>query len=112
MTGFKKLFKVSITLVLLAIFIIPFQKHMVPNRFIDKLIASLVLSKIDEFNFSKFPEKIAKEKDIIIKIGQTIFNKIIPHKNFILIFIFYDNIIDLMFHLWYISRINKGLLKL
>ena len=52
----------------------PFQRQIVTSKLNDKLIASLVLSKIDEFNFSKFPEKIAKENDIIMKIGQTIFN--------------------------------------
>ena len=77
MTGFKIFVNFSITLVLLAIFIIPLHKQIVPKRLIDKFIASLVLSKIDEFNFSKFPEKIAKENDIIIKIGQTIFNILI-----------------------------------
>ena len=47
---------------------------MLPSKSKDNLIASLVLSKIELFKFSKFPEKIAKENDNIIKIGQTIFN--------------------------------------
>ena len=42
-----------------------------------------MLSKIEEFNLSKFPEKIANENDIIIKIGQTIFNILYHQNNFI-----------------------------
>ena len=81
------------------IFIIPLHKQIVPKRLIDKFIASLVLSKIDEFNFSKFPEKIAKENDIIIKIGQTIFNIFYHQNNFILKLTFYYNLIDQNFYL-------------
>ena len=53
---------------------------MVPSKFMVRFIALSVLSNIDVFNFSKFPEKIAKENDIIIKKGQTMFNKKITHK--------------------------------
>ena len=67
---------------------------MVPNKLIDRFIASVVLSNIDEFNFSILPEKIAKENDIIIKIGQTIFNILYHQNNFIRKLIFYYNIID------------------
>ena len=73
----------SITLVSLAICIIPFQRHIVPNKLIAKFIASDVLSNIDVFNCSKFPENIAKVNDIIIKIGQTIFNTLYHLNNFI-----------------------------
>jgi len=84
---------------------------MVPSKFMVRFIALSVLSNIDVFNFSKFPEKIAKENDIIIKKGQTMFNKKITHKILFYFFTFYYNLIDLKFHLWYISRVNKGLLK-
>ena len=72
--GFKSFVNFSVRVVLLAISMIPLHKHNVPSRLIDKFTASLVLSKIELFKFSKLPEKIAKENDIIIKIGQTIFN--------------------------------------
>ena len=77
MIGFSNFINLSITLVLLATCITPFHKQIVPNKLKVKLIASSVLLKIDEFKFSKFPEKIAYENDIIIKIGQTIFNILI-----------------------------------
>ena len=57
--GFKNPVNLSITEVLLATCIIPFQRQIVPSKLIESFIASLVLSKIEEFNFSKFPEKIA-----------------------------------------------------
>ena len=76
--GLKRLDNLFIKVVLFAICIIPLQRHKEPSKFIDKLIASFVPWKIALFNFSKLPEKIAKENDIIIKIGQTIFNILSP----------------------------------
>ena len=52
--------------VLLAIFIIPLHKHIVPRRVIHKLTAIFVLSNIELFKLLRFPNKIAKTIDIII----------------------------------------------
>ena len=40
----------------------------------EGFVASDVLEKIDSFNLSKFPDKIAYPNDIIIKIGHIIFS--------------------------------------
>ena len=50
-------------------------------------------------NKSKLAKKIAKENDIIIKIGQTIFNIFYHQNNFILKLTFYYNLIDQNFYL-------------
>lgn len=77
--GFKKPVSLFIIVVLLAICIIPFHKHIVPNKLIHNFTASSVLVNIDEFSSDNFPEKIANINDIIINIGQTIFNKFITY---------------------------------
>ena len=76
-TGFNILANFSINKVFSAIFIIPVQKHIVPNKVKHNFTVSCVLLKIATFKLSIFPKKIAYKKEIIINIGQILFNKLI-----------------------------------
>ena len=78
-TGFNILQNLSIRLKLLAIFINPLHKHIVPKRVNVICTVLSVDSNIELFNSSKFPEKIAYIIDTIINIGQILFNIFIPH---------------------------------
>ena len=84
----------------LAIYIIPLHKQSEPKRLIERVTASFAPSKIEEFKFSKFPDKIAKENDIIIKNGQTIFNIFITIMILFATITFYTNTIDRKIFLW------------
>ena len=76
--GCNKFVSLAIILVLVAISIIPFHKHIVPNKFIDNCTALSVDSNIELFTFAIFPDKKAYTNDTIINAGQMKFNILTP----------------------------------
>ena len=72
--GFRNFVIFFIAVVLLAICIIPFHRHIVPSKVIHKFTAEFALSNIELFIFFKFPDKIAYIIDIIKNDGHNIFN--------------------------------------
>ena len=72
--GFNKLVNFETNVVVWAIFIIPFHKHIVPNNVIDSWTALAVDSNIELFTDCTFPVNIAYIKDTIINIGHNMFN--------------------------------------
>ena len=81
--GLNALFKIFIKLVFFTISIIPFHKQIVPKKVRVKLTAEFIESKIPLLAFSILPDSKAYIIEIIIKIGQIIFNKKSPHFLFI-----------------------------